>query len=72
MAISPFHGGVYHSVLFAMPKSKFDDFFLKSNILTEKPNEQFFLPTENFEKGLIVPYACGLPVALSMTQLNRR
>ena len=64
---------MYHSVLFAMPKSvNLTTFFLKANVLTEKPNEQFFLPTENFEKGPIKPYACGLPVALSLTQLNRR
>ena len=26
------------------------------------PNKQFFLSFENFEKGLIVLYACDLPV----------
>ena len=33
----------------------------KPNVLSKKPSKQFFLSTENCEKGLIVPYACGLP-----------
>ena len=32
----------------------------KPNVLSKKPSKQFFLSTENCEKGLIVPYACGL------------
>ena len=45
---------------------KCDDLNLaKSNLsqnisALKKANKQLFLPTENFEKGLTVPYACGV------------
>ena len=50
---------MHHSVLFDAKVSQYDE-NLKANVLTQKPNKQFFLSTENFEKGLTVPYVCGL------------